>query len=342
MAAVRAAVARRANRRIIMRQVGDRLIPVGVTSGRVHALPPEEGAAAEVQEGSSDRGSRRSRRRQQNQELNQFLGTMGLGGQDLEEVSAISTGFSPSDTDGPLLSKLMVMEAMRLSLIEHEAQQRRQEEEDAKKQKEAAAPATAGSTVLATAGAAAGSTATAASSQSTPNISTPTALRPSNVNAISRSATPTPSIPPASPSPAPSGPSSPPALGNDDQQSGSSPSPHQDVTDHAVTESLAPVAEPGLASASTALAQSRPRTPVSPASLPVITEPSSIGQDSGSTPSLPPIARVSSLSSSLAPSSYDVLPSTPDSTLSMSNIPLLDSTPLTPAAEGDSSSAPAS
>ncbi|EIW60545.1 uncharacterized protein TRAVEDRAFT_70903 [Trametes versicolor FP-101664 SS1] len=322
LAAVRAAVARRANRRIIMRQVGDRLIPVGVTSGRVHALPPEEGAAAEVQEGSSDRGSRRSRRRQQNQELNQFLGTMGLGGQDLEE--------------------LMVMEAMRLSLIEHEAQQRRQEEEDAKKQKEAAAPATAGSTVLATAGAAAGSTASAASSQPTPNISTPTALRPSNVNAISRSATPTPSIPPASPSPAPSGPSSPPALGNDDQQSGSSPSPHQDVTDHAVTESLAPVAEPGLASASTALAQSRPRTPVSPASLPVISEPSSIGQDSGSTPSLPPIARVSSLSSSLAPSSYDVLPSTPDSTLSMSNIPLLDSTPVTPAAEGDSSSAPAS
>ncbi|KAH9854015.1 hypothetical protein C2E23DRAFT_78575 [Lenzites betulinus] len=104
LASVRAAVARRANRRIIMRQVGDRLIPVGVTSGRVHALPPDE-AAAEVQEGSSDRGSRRSRRRQQqNQELNQLLGNMGLGGQDLEE--------------------LMVMEAMRLSLIEHEAQQR--------------------------------------------------------------------------------------------------------------------------------------------------------------------------------------------------------------------------
>ena len=86
LAAVRAAVARRANRRIIMRQVGDRLIPVGVTSGRVHALPAEEGGA-ETAEGSSDRGSRRSRRRQQNQELNQFLGTMGLAGQDLEEVS---------------------------------------------------------------------------------------------------------------------------------------------------------------------------------------------------------------------------------------------------------------
>ena len=34
LSAVKAAVARRANRRIIMRQVGDRLIPVGVTSSR--------------------------------------------------------------------------------------------------------------------------------------------------------------------------------------------------------------------------------------------------------------------------------------------------------------------
>lgn len=68
-----------------MRQVGDRLIPVGVTSGRVHALPPEEGGV-ETPEGGSDRGSRRSRRRQQNQELNQFLGSMGIAGQDLEEV----------------------------------------------------------------------------------------------------------------------------------------------------------------------------------------------------------------------------------------------------------------
>lgn len=80
--AVRAAVARRANRRIIMRQVGDRLIPVGVTSGRVHALTPEEAAAA----GADANGSRRSRRRQaaQGAPLEQF---MGMAGQDLEEVS---------------------------------------------------------------------------------------------------------------------------------------------------------------------------------------------------------------------------------------------------------------
>lgn len=78
--AVRAAVARRANRRIIMRQVGDRLIPVGVTSGRVHALTPEEAAAAGA---DTNGGSRRSRRRQQGGPFEQFV---GIAGQDLEEV----------------------------------------------------------------------------------------------------------------------------------------------------------------------------------------------------------------------------------------------------------------
>jgi hypothetical protein len=69
-----------------MRQVGDRLIPVGVTSGRVHPLNPEDGQAEGHENGG---GSRRSRRRQQaqNQDFNQLLGSMGLGGQDLEEVS---------------------------------------------------------------------------------------------------------------------------------------------------------------------------------------------------------------------------------------------------------------
>ena len=69
-----------------MRQVGDRLIPVGVTSGRVHALSPEEGGS-EMPDGNGERGSRRARRRQQQQtELNTILGSMGLAGQDLEEV----------------------------------------------------------------------------------------------------------------------------------------------------------------------------------------------------------------------------------------------------------------
>jgi hypothetical protein len=87
LASVRAAVSRRANRRIIMRQVGDRFIPVGVTSGRVHAINPEDGHLEGNENGG---GSRRSRRRQQaaqNQDFNQLLGSMGLGGQDLEEVS---------------------------------------------------------------------------------------------------------------------------------------------------------------------------------------------------------------------------------------------------------------
>ena len=88
MAAVRATVQRRANRRIVMRQVGDRLIPIGITSGRIQALPPGEGEG-EQGEGSgngNERGSRRRPRRPPNPELGQFLGQMGLGGQDLEEV----------------------------------------------------------------------------------------------------------------------------------------------------------------------------------------------------------------------------------------------------------------
>lgn len=112
LAAVQAAVTRRANRRIIMRQVGDRLIPVGVTSGRVHALSPEEAAAEGV-----DTGSRRNRRRQQAAQNQNFEQFMGMGGQDLEE--------------------LMLMEAMRLSMIDHEEHQRK----EAEKKKEAAAEA---------------------------------------------------------------------------------------------------------------------------------------------------------------------------------------------------------
>ncbi|KAJ7752029.1 hypothetical protein B0H16DRAFT_1317879 [Mycena metata] len=119
LAAVRAAVTRRANRRIIMRQVGDRLIPVGVTSGRVHALTPEEAAQAQAQAeapAENNTGSRRSRRRQQQPPPNgNFEQFMGMGGPELEE--------------------LMIMEAMRLSLIDHEEQQRKEAEEKKKKKK---------------------------------------------------------------------------------------------------------------------------------------------------------------------------------------------------------------
>lgn len=64
-----------------MRQVGDRLIPVGVTSGRVQVLTPEEAAAV----AASDGGSRRNRRRH-NQQNGGFEPYLGMGGQDLEEV----------------------------------------------------------------------------------------------------------------------------------------------------------------------------------------------------------------------------------------------------------------
>ncbi len=89
LAAVQAAAARRANRRIIMRQIGDRLVPVGITSGRIHPLSVD-GAGTEGDNG----GSRRSRRRQQQQQqqdLNSFLGNMGFGGRDLEEVSSATS-----------------------------------------------------------------------------------------------------------------------------------------------------------------------------------------------------------------------------------------------------------
>lgn len=93
LAAVRAAVTRRANRRIIMRQVGDRLIPVGVTSGRVHTLPTTEGTDGTDGESGSPAGATGSRRRRGprtngHADLSQLLGQMGLGGQDLEEVNS--------------------------------------------------------------------------------------------------------------------------------------------------------------------------------------------------------------------------------------------------------------
>jgi hypothetical protein len=89
LAAVRAAVTRRANRRIIMRQVGDRLIPVGVTSGRVHPIPTGEGQEGGEVDGSVSRRSRRHRNNGGQPDIGQLLGQMGLGGQDLEEVLAL-------------------------------------------------------------------------------------------------------------------------------------------------------------------------------------------------------------------------------------------------------------
>jgi hypothetical protein len=66
-----------------MRQVGDRLIPVGVTSGRVHALTEDGGDA----EGSRSSSRRRRRNQGQNPALDRLLGQVDMAGQDLEDVS---------------------------------------------------------------------------------------------------------------------------------------------------------------------------------------------------------------------------------------------------------------
>ncbi|WRT67045.1 uncharacterized protein IL334_004011 [Kwoniella shivajii] len=90
--AVKAAAARKASRRIVMRQVGDRLIPIGFTSSR--APGTADFSMSVGQQPSSESGSRRSSRRGSDR------------GRELEE--------------------LMIEEAMRLSLMDHEDHQRKQ------------------------------------------------------------------------------------------------------------------------------------------------------------------------------------------------------------------------
>lgn len=121
--AIRATAARRANRRIVFRQVGDRLIPVGVTSGRggdganatmsTTALPPGFAAqvAAALDPSPSGREGRRATRRR-NEQMTQYLESMGVG-------------------VGPDLEEMMIQEAMRLSLAEDEERQKKEREEAA-------------------------------------------------------------------------------------------------------------------------------------------------------------------------------------------------------------------
>ncbi|TKY90527.1 hypothetical protein EX895_000525 [Sporisorium graminicola] len=140
LAQAEAAVARRANRRVIMRQVGDRLIPIGISSSRMGA---DLAAAAESGRinlngpggsiilndgqnwpgaGSVTTSRRRSSRpsRGGNDGVPELARLMRMGaGEDMEEA--------------------MVMEAMRLSLLEHEEQQRKQAEEEKKKKAAAVA-----------------------------------------------------------------------------------------------------------------------------------------------------------------------------------------------------------
>ncbi|CAH7671895.1 hypothetical protein PPACK8108_LOCUS6734 [Phakopsora pachyrhizi] len=106
---VKAAVQRRANRRIIFRQDGDRLVPIGITSSG----------------GGDVDGSSRRRRNHRNQSDPQQQRHYGL---ELEE--------------------LMVMEAMRLSLVDEEERKRKEkdEEESLKKIKLAISDATTSGT----------------------------------------------------------------------------------------------------------------------------------------------------------------------------------------------------
>ncbi|EEB90273.1 hypothetical protein MPER_11538 [Moniliophthora perniciosa FA553] len=183
LAAVRAAVTRRANRRIIMRQVGDRLIPVGVTSGRVHALSPEEAAASDSSEGS---GSRRSRRRQQAPEhpFGQYL--------------------------GPDLEELMVMEAMRLSLLEHEEQQRKEAEEKRKKEKDGKTEASPDESGAGPSNTGSSSSVPTVSSTETTSTRSQDSLQPQQQSSSSRSPSPAVGARTGPPNGIPGGPLNPP------------------------------------------------------------------------------------------------------------------------------------
>lgn len=351
LAAVRAAVQRRANRRIIMRQVGDRLIPIGVTSGRVHALPTTEDGGVETPEGSGDRGSRRMRRRQQNQELNQLLGTMGLGGQDLEEVSVDQ--YIDWTLRADITPQLMVMEAMRLSLLEHEAQQRRQQEEETKKKREEAAAGDSSTTEASGEAPSASSDSGAISAPVVANESARLVIEPDSVprSRTSTSSQVLPSSGSGHLSPTPGRLSSEQSPG---RRSGrSSPSSPYGISAAILSAASTATAvgspserEPSdpptdvlSASAPIVDGNSGPRTP-SPDSTDNITAISDPTESSGNGQAITQPPQPPSFASSAYPS-YDVLPSSPES--SVSDKPLLDAPiPSTPAPEGEPSTAAAS
>lgn len=118
-----------------MRQVGDRLIPIGITSSRDPIAPINIGNLGES-DATGDGSPGRTRRRSRQQggagsaEVERLLANMGLGGADIEEVCSAPSLLiiKPSLTDDALalFVQLMLMEAMRLSLLEHEQQQARE------------------------------------------------------------------------------------------------------------------------------------------------------------------------------------------------------------------------
>lgn len=158
LASVQATAARRAARRVVFRQVGERLVPVGISSGRelnpntttiddqgriiltgpVPILGQGGRMSATVEAGPGGSGSGSSRllagsRGRQSRGLS-------MGQSDSAEHAARMMGM------GPDLEELMVMEAMRLSMLDEEERRKKDEKEakaKAKKSKKEAASSSA-------------------------------------------------------------------------------------------------------------------------------------------------------------------------------------------------------
>ncbi|MBW0543583.1 hypothetical protein O181_083298 [Austropuccinia psidii MF-1] len=127
---VKATVQRRANRRIIFRQEGDRLIPVGITSSR----DPSGSAffAAIEAEQSSSSGSLNSRRG-----LGNLLGSHSHGNSTTASSSSRRHRPGQHSNHGVDLEEFMIMEAMRLSLAEEEERKRKLAQEEERNRKAA-------------------------------------------------------------------------------------------------------------------------------------------------------------------------------------------------------------
>lgn len=125
--AVKAVVQRRANRRIIFRQEGDRLIPVGITSSRDPSGGSAFLAAFEQDHSASSNATRRG--------LSSLIGGSGhLTAHHSTTTSPPGGSVRRHRTENPSygvdLEELMIMEAMRLSLAEEEDRKRKAAEEE--------------------------------------------------------------------------------------------------------------------------------------------------------------------------------------------------------------------
>ncbi len=248
----------------------------------------------------------------------------------------------------------MVMEAMRLSLLDHEAQQRRQQEEEAKKQREETAAGGGGITKGESGDAPSASSEGAPSapvsaneqsgfaaqltveSSSAPHSRTSTSSQlPPSLGSGHLSPTPDPLSSEQSPGRR-SGRSSPSSPYGISAAILSAASTATAVASPSEREPSDPLAEIPPTSASITDGNSGPRTP-SPDSMDNIPTTSEASEFSGNGQPITQPPQPPSFASSAYPS-YDVLPSSPES--SISDKPLLDvPVPPTPAPEGEPSAA---